>query len=257
MIIIGSECLKYWFPDFPRTPKDLDVVCEKDEKLDLQLSYERVERLENPVLLEYYKGGGKYLPPNLLYTLKISHLFWNLNWEKHMFDVQFLKQRGCTLDRVLFDKLYIYWNEVHGRNKRSDLKMTAEDFFNNALDVEYEHDFIHTLVNPYPSFNKILKDGAEVETDEDKFNELTFEEKCDLAIEEVYVMAWERYANMHYVNAYSKMLKKFIISHAPIWQALFIIENYILLHRPNQNFIKTINDGIRKIKQSSSQLTIS
>lgn len=257
MIIIGSHCLKYWYPEFNRIPKDLDVVCKKDEKLDLQLSYERIERLENPVLLDYYKGGSKYLPPDLLYTLKISHLFWNINWEKHIFDVQFLKSKGCKIDLDLFYKLYYYWNTLHGKNRRSDLKMTAEDFFDNALKVEYEHDFIHTLINSTPTFNKILKYGAEVETDENKFNQLEFEEKCDLAREEVYVMAWERYKEMDFRVAYSKMLKKFIISHAPIWQALFIIENFVYLHKPKINYFKKIEDGIRKIKQNSKQLTIS
>lgn len=240
MTLIGSAAIKHWFHDFKREPKDLDFI-GSGVKVDSNI---KVEILKNPVFDNYHHP---IMLSDDLYTLKISHMFWNINWDKHMFDIQFLRKKGCKLDKDLFMKLYDYWNEVHGKNKRSDLKMSAEDFFNNALKCEYYHDDLHTLLNPVPTYTKVLI--GEVEVGEEKFNTLSFEEKCDLVIEEVMVMAWERFSTMDYRIAYSKMLKKFIISHAPIWEAIFIIENFIELHKPKFNFFKKIENGLQTIER--------
>ena len=65
------------------------------------------------------------------------------------------------------------------------------------------------------------------------------------------VMAFERYRSMGYKHAYTRMLKKFILNHAPVWEALFIIENYIILHKPKFNYFKKIEDGLTTIKLAS------
>lgn len=240
MILIGSSAIKHWFPDFPRDPKDIDYIGQKVAHSHIQ----RVEFHKNEVFKDYQY---KVMHPNDLYTLKMSHLFWNINWDKHMFDVQFLKSKRCVLEKRLFYELYDYWNTVHGKNKRSDLKMTATDFFDNAVKCEYKHDDLHLILNPVPTFTKVLI--GEVEVGEEKFNLLSFEEKCSLVTEEVMIMAWERYPELDYRIAYSKMLKKFIINHAPLWEAIFIIENYIVLHKPTFNFFKQIENGLQTIKR--------
>lgn len=251
MVIIGSTAIKYWFSDFNRVPKDLDVVCYEGEELNLILDYERIERLPNSVLLDYLKSvnyNNKYLSPDLLYTLKMSHAVgWQINWEKHVFDIQFLKSKGCKLNKELFLDLYAYWNTTHEKNKRSDLAMSAEEFFDNAVKCPHDHDFLHTLINPTPTFNKVLKDGAEVEVSEEKFNSLSHEEKCDLVREEVFVMAYERKPKVHFLHGYSWMLKKFIINHAPLWEACWILENYIELHKAPYNFVEKINTELEKL----------
>lgn len=121
-MVIGSTAISHWFPDFPRKPKDCDVI--KESSL-IPTNCEKVEYLSNPVLLEYY-GDCYYLNATGLLTLKMSHLFWDINWDKHMFDVQFLISRGIAYDKKLFYLLYDYWNIIHSKNKRSDLEMSAE-----------------------------------------------------------------------------------------------------------------------------------
>jgi hypothetical protein len=257
-MITGSSSIKFWFPDFPRGPKDLDIVVRnKNEEVSVESDL-RVEKLENPVLLDYldeieYKET--YLSPDILYTLKLSHMFWDLNWEKHNWDQIWLQKKGCQINMELFYRLYDYWNEFHGKNKRSDLKMSAEDFFDNALKCEYNHDDLHTILNPIPTYTKVLI--GEVEVSQEKFQDLSFEDKCNLVTEEVMIMAFERWPKADYRFAYSKMLKKFIISHAPIWEAIFILQNFVHLHKPKFNYFKTITDGLSKIKQSFGELTIS
>ena len=155
MILIGSKAIKHHFPDFKRDAKDTDYIVKHkpDQK------FKRVEFLLNPVLDGF---SGSILSPNLLYTLKASHLFWDIQWSKHVYDVQFLKSKGCKIDKDIFYQLYQYWCIIHGVNKRSNLDMTAKDFFNNAL-KKYDHDFLHTLIKPEPTYKKVLKDGAEVD----------------------------------------------------------------------------------------------
>ncbi len=239
MILIGSYAIQSHFRDFPRLPKDMDYAVF--EITDEMKSNRNVEFLYNPVI-GHEQGIAS---PNMLYTLKISHIVgWDIQWEKHMFDIQFLKEKGCKLDMDLFKQLYGFWNTIHKPNKRSDLDMTSDDFFNNALTTKYPHDYIHTILNPTPTYTKILKDGKDVDVSEEKFNQLSFEEKCDLVREEVEVMSWERYQDLSFRIAYSKMLKKFTIHHAPIWEAIFIIENYIELHKNKRNHFKLINEHL-------------
>lgn len=254
MIIIGSTALKYWYPDFPREPLDVDIVHHglTDEQIwELKSHYSKQVECNNwgeftPFGVLEYKH---HLDPENLLTLKASHLCWNINWEKHLFDVQFLLKKGHKINSKLFWELYDHWNEVHGQNKRSDLKMTKEEFFDNAVNYDTgEHDEIHKILNPIPIYSRIHKDGSEVELDENKWNDLTFENKLEMIREEVMVMAFERWKHLDYRLAYGRMLKKFIISHAPKFTLIFIIENFIELHKAKYNFIKIIQDGIKKNK---------
>ncbi len=125
--------------------------------------------------------------------------------------------------------------------------MSKLDFFNNALKLEYEHDEVHTLLKPIPTYTHILI--GEVEVSEEKFNLLTFEQKCDLAIEEIMVMAWERWPKEFYKVAYWRMAKKFLISHAPMWEAIFMIKNWKTLRDPKFNFIEKINSQLHTLKK--------
>ncbi len=250
MVVIGSTALRYWFPDFKREPKDRDFLLIGSETGYDYVAPYRAEFLRNPVLEKWVIKEEKYPSPSLLYTLKASHLSWNINWEKHMFDFQFMKNKGCVLNEELFWQLYEHWSVVHGQNKRSDLKMSKEDFFDNNINYDsLEHDKIHLLLNPDPIYSRILKDHKEVELDHNKWDDLSHEDQLNMIREEVMVMAWERYKNIDYRIAYHKMLKKFIISHCPLFALIFTIENYVELHKPKFNFYKTINDGIKRNQQ--------
>jgi hypothetical protein len=253
MVTIGSTAIKHWYSDFKREPKDIDYAVEDSRKYK---SSPQIEYLENPILyLEKYRkywveaDGRTYLNPEALLTLKMSHLFWDINWAKHMFDTQFLLGKGLKYDEELFFDLVEFWKEYHPKVRRSNLVMSKEEFFTNAINYnEHEHDFLHTLINPTPMYTRLLKDGAEVELDENKFHMLSFEERMEVVREEVYIMAYERFKNLHYIMAFKKMLDKFIRSHAPVYMAIFAIENYIKLLKPKFNYIKQIEDGLQIAK---------
>lgn len=238
-ILIGSNALKFHFPDLNREPKDVDYAVSEE---GVRSNVKGVEYLYNPVITKV-ESESIISKENLL-TLKMSHLFWDVNWEKHVYDVLFLQSKGVKYDKDLFYELYDFHNELH-KNSRSDLKMTADDFFNNAIKSEYDHDFIHTIIKEVPTYTKVLKDNSEVEPDENKFHSFSFEDKCGLVQEEVMVMAWERYKKLGYLHAYYKMFKKFLISHAPMWEALFIIENFNALYKAPFDYVKKINNELQ------------
>lgn len=239
--LIGSRAIRHFFPEFKREG-DWDYIV--DVKPEWTPGCVNVEYHLNPVFKDY---EYRIMMPNDLYTLKISHAIgWDLNWDKHVYDIQFLKSKGCQLNKELFDKLYAYWNTIHEPNKRSKLDMTAEDFFDNAVDCEHNHDFLHTLLNPTPTYTKVLI--GEVEVGEEKFNLLTHSEKCALVQEEVCIMAAERYKGLGWKHRYGRMLKKFILNHAPIWEAIFILENFVELHSAPYNFMEEINSKLTQLK---------
>ena len=236
-LIIGSTAIRHYFPDFNRNPKDIDVAVLKDKPREGNKEF-----LVNPVILKYQESG--YLEPNLLLSLKISHLFWDINWDKHLYDVQFLLAKGRKYDLEIIQELRTFWDSYLPKVRRSRLEMNKEDFFTNNVNEDVEqHDYLHTLLADIPAYTKLLKEGCEVELDENKWRALSFEEKCDVVFEETAVMAFERYKAIDYRVAYKRQLKDNIIKHFPFYIAIWSIENYKNLEKPKFNFkIKIENE---------------
>ena len=242
-MIIGSKALLHHFPEFKRIPKDIDVIrcSHKIDETNLRIEYH-----DCPPLVSYYNNDCPvFLGKDELYTLKCSHLFWNINWEKHIYDVQFLKEKGCKLINSLFLDLFNYWSSYHGSRKISDTDMTSEEFFDNAIKFPVKHDLIHEMLitHPYfqgqkfPTYVKILKEGAEVDVCMNKFQFLSELEKFNIVFEEVAVMALERNPySSYYKSDYIRMLKKFVLSHAKLEEALWIVQNYKELHNIPFNY---------------------
>lgn len=236
-ILIGSTAIKHWFPDFPREPKDIDYAVNVETK-----SGEKgIEYLYNPVLCE--NTISVVLVPDLLLTLKVSHLFWDYEWNKHMFDVQFLLDKGCTIDQDLLNKLIPFWEEYLPKVRRSNLAQSKDEFFTNAVNEDvHEHDNLHLALHPTPAYIQLLKDGSEVELDEAKWYNLPYEEKCRVCTEETMVMSTERYeGKLKFRSAYLVQFKDNIIKHFPKYIALFAIKNYKKLYLPKFNYYELIN----------------
>ena len=230
-ILIGSKAAKHFFPDFPREPFDTDYIG----------TGEKLPRTEYHTIPAFDNYPHEIIQPDDLYTLKVSHAFWNIKWEKTIFDIDFLKSKGCALNKPLFETLYAHWITVHGATKRSNLNLSKEDFFDNAITCPHDHDYLHTLINPIPTYKKVLADGADVNVDENKFQALSHADKLELVREECYVMAYERLAGRDYRAAYKWMVKQMVLSHAILPEALFIIENYRQLQKPLFNYKKQLD----------------
>jgi len=238
-VLIGSKALEY-YGLVNRVIKDTDYAVDCKTKSGIPT----IEYLYNPIITQ---RNEEICSLNDLLTLKISHVCgWDINWDKHMWDIyQIIKSDyNWNFDKDLFDELYIFWNTLHGKNKRSNLDMNSEKFFTNAIKYPIKHDDLHEMLIKHPHFKgqkeptycKILKENQEVDVDETKFNNLSFEEKLNLVQEEIMVMALERNYHIDYRVNYNIMLKKFILNHAPMWECLFIIFNYPMLIKPFFNY---------------------
>lgn len=240
MLLIGSKAIKHFYPDFSRTPHDTDYIVEDSSKHQKE---KNVEFLENPILFKMQSEG--IINMDTLLSLKISHMFWDNMWEKHLFDIQFLLKKGHKYDLDLVNEFRAHWNEVLPKVRRSMLAQSKEDFFNNAVNEDSdEHDYLHTLINEIPMYTLLLKEGSEVELDESNWHKMSFEQKCEVVREETYVMAWERYKDIDYRVAFKRQLKDNIIKHFPSYIAIFAIENYIKLERPAINYKNVINSKL-------------
>jgi hypothetical protein len=232
MIVIGSTAMKVHFPDFNRVPKDLDIAVETE----IKSNNKGIEYLFNPVLFKY--SNDVFLNPDMLLSLKVSHLFWDINWEKHMWDVQFLLSKESKLNLDYIKEQIKFWEEYLPKVRRSKLDMSKDDFFNNAINEDSdEHDLLHKKLRETPAYTKLLKDGCDVELDESKWYNLDFQERCDVVYEETAVMAFERYkSELYWKAAFNRQLKDNIIKHFPFFIAIFAIENYKLLSNPKENY---------------------
>lgn len=238
-VLIGSKALKH-YGLVDRNIKDTDYAVD----INCKSGISKVEYLYNPIIT---KRNEDICSLNDLLTLKVSHVCgWDISWEKHMWDIQQIlrSEYDYKFDYSLFFDLFIFWQRIHGKNKRSDLDMSASEFFTNAIKYPIKHDDLHEMLIKHPHFKgqleptycKILKPNHEVDVSEEKFNLLSFEEKLNLVQEEVMVMAMERNFHPDYRVNYNIMLKKFILNHAPLWECLFIIFNYPKLVKPFFNY---------------------
>lgn len=225
-LITGSTALKYWFPDFPREPKDLDII--SSEKIN-----------ENTKDIEYHwLDGFQYILdrntfsicvyPNFLYTIKVSHAAWDIYWDKTMFDIKFLQEKGFKLDNELYNILYKHWEIIHSK-KKIKVKGYSEDFFNNNVTRKMNHDEVHQLVKFYnkgPIHEVIRKDKKDVACNKELWDTLSNDDKIKCCLEEIYVFALERYTNFPPKTAFNKALKHLITKSTKGWFNLFLIENF-------------------------------
>ena len=132
MLIVGSKALNYHFPNYKREVNDIDIIGTSDDIKYLinSLSPEKVRQTDDittlinikcseffntknveilnadnsEALREYIKfeGGGnglRYASPEVLFSLKKSHIHFPIKFNKHIIDYNFL------LDFLKEDKL--------------------------------------------------------------------------------------------------------------------------------------------------------
>ena len=173
-IVVGSSALKEYFPEF-REPKDHDVLMDEPDGV---FPAGRVDsyQVKTFKVADYF---DQELPSiDQLYTLKVSHIFWDNKFDKHLSDIRFLQRKGARLIEPLYEALYKEWELLYGQ-KKAKLNVSADDFFQSTVKRIYDHDSIHQSVAYYdkPLFNKILKDGQDVMVSKDKFLAMTHQEK--------------------------------------------------------------------------------
>lgn len=237
IMLIGSKAAKIHFPDFPREPHDTDYISENEiDKADCHYC----EGFE--YILNKYPNQD-VAPPEVLYTLKVSHAFWDIWWEKTMFDICFFQSKKVNLDEDLFKVLYKDWEKRHGK-KKAYLKKSNEDFFIDSVQRTYIHDDIHKAIayGNEPLYEKIKHDRSKAMTSYDLFLKLNDEEKLNLCREEIYVTALERILvpnefQKHPFAAFKEAAKMLITSMTKGWFPKFIVENWLKIRTFKYDYV--------------------
>lgn len=225
MLIFGSTALKHWFPDFSRTPRDLDIIGSGTNSKGVEYHF-------NPGFQYILDNNidSKYVDPNFLYTIKMSHAGWDIRWDKTMMDIQFLKSKGCEVDLTLFNLLLNDWNKIH-YNKKVKLTGTTENFFNSNITRKLNHDELHHFVkfNDNPMHERIRPDKESVNVSKSLWDSLSFDDKFKCALEEAYVFALERYSDYPPKISLYKALKQLITKSTKGYFNYFLIDNFMEL----------------------------
>jgi hypothetical protein len=202
MLIFGSCAVKFWFPDF-RIPNDLDIISPNDYWISA-FDY----------LIEHNEHN-QYVDPNFLFTIKVSHAAWDIHWDKTVKDICWLKNKGCQLDKYFYNLLIEDWAKLHGK-KKTKFNVSDEEFFTSKIVRKFDHDFLHSKLAFYdkPLHEKIRRTDT-LYCDETLFNELSFNDQIKCALEEIHVIATERWViplGFPLKHAKYKALKTLIIS---------------------------------------------
>jgi hypothetical protein len=253
-LIYGSTAIKYHFPDYEREPLDLDIITETDNKFTIEIrDLKRIEQYYLPEF-KYIFDNNKddlYVDPDFLYTIKMSHLSWDINWDKHMKAAIYLQEQGCKLDKVLYNSLIKAWGRIHGK-KSVKMGVKNSDFFKENIYRKFNHEYLHEQFAFYdrPLNERIRKDLDSPLCSEDLWNLLSEEDKIKCALEEIYVLSAERYIFVQdgerpwkLEHAVVRTLKNMITSTTSGWFNLFLKENFNILRtaRP-EHIIKKIEE---------------
>lgn len=269
-VLVGSRAMRFWFPqDFHRGggyDSDWDWLSATPCNAPWRMENDDVHEVFVDQRLNGWCWGNPIATPNEIYTLKISHMFWEvggntLNWNKHAYDAIFLSRHGCQFIPELYELLYPIWKEQHGGRKAKLRAASKEGFFKDAVVRKYDHDSLHRSVALDPSgvamYERILKPGSEVDCSWELFEELSHEDKIKLCREEIYVTALERILVPNGLvgdarRAYHWSLRRVLTSLFTGKWALFVALNldellipnvdYRALHRANADKLSLMED---------------
>lgn len=237
-IIIGSVAAKHWFPEW-RTPKDIDLLtsvkitsanpsaCAVDTMWH-EMAEELIDRSVNKTFLD----------ADLLFTLKLSHSFWDIHWQKTVFDICTFQRLGVEYDKDLHSRLVIMWTGIHGA-KRVNMNQHVDKFFQDSVDRQFDHEQLHEILafNDTPMHVKMRQDPSNAMlklSDTQRFDQAAL---IELALEEIMVVAVERFGaratskSSELLQALHKAHKQLAISMTKGWFAEFLIlQRYTLLH---------------------------
>ena len=215
MYLFGSHLIKKHFNDF-RVPNDIDWVTNDISELKKSTKDE-----------EYYFipfSPNREMTADEMYTVKVSHAIYDIHWRKTMSDIRFLQIKGCKVIPDFLNQLREYWVGIHGEQKRTDFEVLPGDFFEDRVKRKINHDDLHKMINPNPTYFKMIDGG--VTPSKEKFTLLTQDEKKELMFEEAFVISIERFLNQPDKIAYNKAQQNLVTRLHPVWLADFVIENW-------------------------------
>ena len=241
-LLIGSRALEYWFGSIDIKPStDFDVISESPIE---GCEFHDIKFLNNADV-EKYSTSATYLLPDGSYAnvvkplglalIKRSHLWRDLSFPKHI--THYHKVLGAyrvwSNEDIQFLNTRIELTKQAFPQGHPNLMQSKDDFFDDAVVKKYQHDDLHEMFAFYdkPLYTRLLRNENLAWCEEDKWNTLSYDEKCKCVAEEVYVIATERllipFKNKYpYKIAFFKALQKVCTTLCSGWFRDFAIDNY-------------------------------
>jgi hypothetical protein len=233
MLLIGSCAARAQFPSF-REPHDIDFVCTEEQMHKYVKKNEEIGNIVDGLepksidhwackitsgisLLKWVEfgiakdgnsserilqrcGTTSFAPVDVLMMIKKSHLYWQLNFDKHIKDYHFFKSKGVVLDDELKDilKQRIKETEVRvGKPMTPSLKQTKDAFFGQSakrVTYYFDHDNIHQVMahKEKPMYTYMQKEEDEVFCTKAMWETFSIKDRVQCVQEEAYVIAIER-----------------------------------------------------------------
>lgn len=259
-IVVGSRALEC-FNLLHRNVDDIDVWTDDEEVFKSSLCD---CSLIPTNILKMIPTVDNHATPEAILAIKMSHFGFDILWEKHKKDILWLKSNGIEPIMELYQELKSFWKEKHGNKDFLSLYKDKTEFFNDFVDYEFDHDYLHELV-AYPNkpmYTRCHKDGEEVMIDQKKFFNMPFCDQVRMFREEIAVIALERWllnprttGKVSIATAHAYSLRKTVTSLTKNWATDFLVENIERFIVPDRSYykhtIKTLNRGelnMQKVK---------
>ena len=211
----------------------------------------------------------EYLPYELLYAIKRGHMTFDIKWLKNIHQMYQLKNKlkyiydidskYISSVKMTVKDFYILhekcMKKIHGDNKpKFSFDKSADEFFGQYVNRYIEHDKLHEYFKhtEIPMYKKILK--GEVSCDKNKWDELSSNEKIYCALEEIYVIASERYlipkilkgdSNLFVRLSFMKAMNSLSTTMTSGFFRDFLIDNYdVILLNYNPDYYKILYDVV-------------
>lgn len=245
-LLIGSRALEYWSKDFKaRNDSDWDIISAnkiidntkliEHHAFDITGNYDIINYASEQFI--EIAGNRIYIVnPIGLAIIKRSHLWRDRSFNKHItqYHKHLVNYRPLftNLDESILDKRTKLTMSAYPQ-VNPNLMQSIDDFFDDAVDKKYDHDYLHELIAYYdePLYKKMQKDFSLAWCDKDLWYTFTHEQKLKCIAEEAYVIAIERFLvssdwNTPAKLAYFKALDKICTTLCSGWFRDYAIDNY-------------------------------
>ena len=235
MLIVGSKALSKRFPILNRETKDTDIIGSFSDYESLkeilkpesvkeneyivslinitpsdkypEISTKNVEILlsDNSTSLKMYLehdnafDGIHMASPEVLFSLKKSHIHFPIKFGKHINDYNVLYKYFNGEDKLNnITKINFKETETRiGKLRTPSLKKSLKEFFGQSegfVISYFIHDDMHRAVAHYdaPLYENMQYDKSMVTCHKELWDKFTFEDKCKCVLEETTVIALER-----------------------------------------------------------------
>lgn len=248
-MLIGSRALSYWFGMKPKEDADWDIISSSqnifNNSADIKIEWHDPYLLNNKRLYQYTDelhtidllGEKVYVcNPVGLGVIKRSHLWRELKFSKNITHWhKYLKvfvPNYTSYDWHMLEERTRMTHELYPQGN-PNLMQSKEDFFDDAVKKQHDHDYLHELFAYYdkPLYTTLLRNSDLAWCEEGKWKKLSHEDKLKCIAEEVQVIATERFMvpnGWKYPSklAYAKALQKVCTTLCSGWFRSEAIDSY-------------------------------